>query len=59
LRYLEIRGDAQIDADDDYSFAAEVGRKYGVDMRQMDGPGQKRVVVTIAPTRINAVDLSA
>jgi PPOX class probable F420-dependent enzyme len=59
LRYLEIRGDAQIEPDDDYAFAAEVGRKYGTDMRQMDGPGQTRVVVTIRPTRINTVDLSA
>jgi hypothetical protein len=25
----------------------------------MDGPGQSRVVVTILPIRINAVDLSA
>jgi PPOX class probable F420-dependent enzyme len=58
LRYLEIRGDAQIEPDDDYSFAGELGRKYDVDMRQMDGPGEKRVVVTIRPTRINAVDLS-
>jgi PPOX class probable F420-dependent enzyme len=59
LRYLEIRGDAHVEQDDDYSFAAEVGGKYGTDMRQMDGPGQQRVVVTVAPTRINAVDLSA
>ena len=59
FRYLEIRGDAQIEPDDDYSFAAEVGAKYGADLRQMDGPGESRVVVTIQPTRINAVDLSA
>jgi PPOX class probable F420-dependent enzyme len=59
LRYVEIRGDAHIEPDDDYSFAARVGAKYSTDMRQMDGPGQERVVVTISPTRINAVDLSA
>lgn len=58
-RYLEIRGDAQIEPDDAYSFAAKVGVKYDADLRQMDGPGQSRVVVTIRPTRINAVDLSA
>ena len=56
-RYLEIRGDAQIEPDDDYSFAAKVGVKYGADLRQMDGPGQSRVEVTIRPTRINAVDM--
>jgi PPOX class probable F420-dependent enzyme len=58
-RYLEIRGDAQIEPDDTYSFAAKVGAKYGADLRQMDGPGQSRVVVSIRPTRINAVDMSA
>jgi PPOX class probable F420-dependent enzyme len=58
-RYLEIRGDAQIEPDDTYSFAAKVGAKYGADLHQMDGPGQSRVVVTILPIRINAVDLSA
>jgi PPOX class probable F420-dependent enzyme len=58
-RYLEIRGDAQIEPDDSYSFATKVGAKYGADLRQMDGPGESRVVVTIRPTRINAVDLSA
>ena len=35
------------------------GAKYDADLRQMDGPGQSQVVVTIRPTRINAVDLSA
>lgn len=58
-RYLEIRGDAQIEPDDAYSFATKVGAKYGADLREMDGPGQRRVVVTVRPTRINAVDLSA
>jgi PPOX class probable F420-dependent enzyme len=57
-RYLEIRGDALIEPDDDYSFATKVGAKYGADLHEMDQPGQSRVVVTIAPTRINAVDVS-
>ena len=59
FRYLEIRGDAQLEPDDDYSFAAKVGAKYGADLRQMDGPGESRVVVTIRPVKVNAVDLSA
>ena len=61
LRYLEVRGDADIAPDDDYSFADRLAAKYGegVELRQMDGPGQTRVVVTINPTRIVAVDLSA
>jgi len=57
-RYLELRGDAQLDDDADYSFAREIGAKYGADVRAYDPPGSSRVVVTIIPTRINAVDLS-
>ena len=61
LRYLELRGDAEVTSDDDYSFADRVSAKYGegVDLREMDGPGQTRVVVTVKPVRIVAVDLSA
>jgi PPOX class probable F420-dependent enzyme len=61
LRYLEVRGDADIAPDDDYSFADRLATKYGegIDLRQMDGPGQTRVVVTIKPTRIVAVDMGA
>src|SRR5579884_1192998 len=58
-RYLELRGDAQLDDDADYSFAREIGAKYGADVRAYDPPGSSRVVATIIPTRINAVDLSA
>jgi PPOX class probable F420-dependent enzyme len=59
VRYVEIRGDATLEADDDYAFADRVGAKYGADLRAMDGPGERRVVVTVNPVRINAVDLSA
>jgi PPOX class probable F420-dependent enzyme len=58
-RYLEIRGDAELTPDDDYAFADQVGAKYGADLRTMDRPGERRFVVTLRPTRINAVDLSA
>jgi PPOX class probable F420-dependent enzyme len=58
-RYLELRGEATIAPDADYVFADQVGAKYGgVDLRNMDQPGQSRVVVTIEPVRINAVDMS-
>ena len=58
-RYLELRGDATVVADPDYEFADQVGAKYGgVDLRSRDQPGESRVVVTINPTRVNAVDLS-
>lgn len=56
-RYLEIRGDAEIAPDDDYSFADRVGAKYNSNLREHDQPGQRRVVVTIQPVRINAVNM--
>jgi PPOX class probable F420-dependent enzyme len=58
-RYVEIRGDAELVSDDDYTFADRVGAKYGADLRRMDQPGERRVVVTIKPTRVRAVDMSA
>jgi len=58
-RYLEIRGDAKVAPDPDYAFADQIGAKYGgVDLRNMDQPGESRVVVTIEPVRVNAVDMS-
>ena len=56
-RYLELRGDAEISPDDDYSFADQVGAKYKADLRERDLPGQSRVKVTIRPMRVNAVDM--
>jgi PPOX class probable F420-dependent enzyme len=58
-RYLEIRGDAEVSADDDYSFADRVGAKYDANLRDRDQPGQSRVKVIIRPARINAVDMRA
>jgi PPOX class probable F420-dependent enzyme len=58
-RYLEVRGDATVDDDPDYVFADRVGAKYGADLRVHDQPGQTRIVVTLVPTRVNAVDTSA
>ena len=56
-RYLELRGDAEITADDDYAFADQVGAKYDSDLRLHDQPGQSRVKVTIKPVRVNAVNM--
>jgi PPOX class probable F420-dependent enzyme len=53
-RYIELRGDAEITPDDDYSFADKVGAKYGADLRTRDNPGDTRVVVTIHPARVIA-----
>ena len=56
-RYLELRGDAEITPDDDHSFADRVGAKYHANLRDRDRPGESRVVVTIRPVRVNAVDM--
>jgi PPOX class probable F420-dependent enzyme len=56
-RYLEVRGDAELTSDDDYSYADKVGAKYNADLRTRDQPGESRVVVTIKPVRVNAVDM--
>ncbi len=56
-RYLEIRGDAEIEPDDEYLFADRFGAKYGADLRAFDPPGATRVVVRIRAERINAVDM--
>jgi PPOX class probable F420-dependent enzyme len=58
-RYLEIRGDAEVSPDDDYSFADQVGAKYGSNLRDHDQPGQTRVRVTIRPVRVNAVTMGS
>ena len=55
-RYLELRGDVEI-VPDDGAFARKVGQKYGADLFQHDEPGDRRVMVTLHPLRINAVDM--
>ena len=57
-RYLVVRGNAQIEPDDDYAFAKKLGAKYSADVSAHDQPGDKRVVVTIEPTKIYPVDMS-
>jgi PPOX class probable F420-dependent enzyme len=57
-RYLTVRGRATVEPDDDYAFAAKLGAKYGgADVREHDGPGESRVVVTIVPSNVYAVDM--
>jgi PPOX class probable F420-dependent enzyme len=57
-RYLEVRGTAEIEPDDDYAFARKVGAKYGgADLSDHDGPGEGRVIVTIQPANVYAVDV--
>lgn len=59
FRYVDVRGTAALEPDDDYAFADRVGAKYGADLRDHDGPDDKRVVVTIEPTNVFAVDMGA
>ena len=59
FRYLDVRGRAGVEPDDDYAFAARVGAKYGADLRDHDGPDDKRVVLTIERTNVFAVDMNA
>jgi PPOX class probable F420-dependent enzyme len=55
FRYLEVRGTARIEPDDDYAFANKVGAKYSSDLREHDKPGEHRVVMTIEPANVYAV----
>lgn len=53
-RTLEVRARAEIEPDPDYAFADKLGAKYGdVDLREMDGPGVTRVVVSLEPVKVN------
>jgi PPOX class probable F420-dependent enzyme len=57
-RYLEVRGNARVEPDDDYAFANKLGAKYGgADLKEHDQPGESRVVVTIDPVNVYAVDM--
>ncbi len=57
-RYVDVRGRARIEPDDNYAFADRVGAKYGSDLREHDGPGEHRVVVTIEAESVFAADMS-
>lgn len=58
-RYLEVRGTARVEADDEYAFARKLGAKYHTDLRVHDQPGESRVAITIEPANVYAVDMSA
>jgi PPOX class probable F420-dependent enzyme len=57
-RYIEIRADADVQPDPGKAFAAKAGTKYGQDFSRHDGPGEERVIVTLRPVAVNAVDLT-
>jgi PPOX class probable F420-dependent enzyme len=57
-RYIEVRGAAALEPDDDYAFARKLGAKYGgADLSEHDGAGVSRVIVTIQPANVYAVDV--
>ncbi len=58
-RYVNVRGRARIEPDDDYALADRVGAKYGSDLREHDAPGERRVIVRIETTSVFAVNMSA
>ena len=53
-RYLEVRGTARVEPDDDLTFARRLGAKYDTEFWAHDGPGESRVVVTIEPVNLRA-----
>jgi PPOX class probable F420-dependent enzyme len=53
-RYLEVRGNAHIEPDDDLTFARKLGAKYDTEFWAHDGPEESRVVVTIEPVNLHA-----
>jgi PPOX class probable F420-dependent enzyme len=54
-RYLEVRANAKVTPDDDYTFANTLAAKYGgTDLRTRDKPGETRVVVTLEPVKVFA-----
>jgi PPOX class probable F420-dependent enzyme len=57
-RYLEVRGRARLEPDPGGAFAAKLHAKYGADPTAYDRPGDTRVVATIEPETVHAVDMS-
>jgi PPOX class probable F420-dependent enzyme len=57
-RYLEVRGNARIEPDEDYAFANKLGAKYNADLKVHDRPGEHWVAITIEPVNVYPVDMS-
>ena len=57
MKYLEVRGTATLVDDRDGGFAQKVGAKYGANLAAYDAPGDERVIVTIEPKNIRAVNM--
>ena len=51
-RTVTIRAHADVQPDPDYDLAGKVGAKYGVDLHNMDKPGQTRFAVRVEPLKV-------
>jgi PPOX class probable F420-dependent enzyme len=57
-RYVAVKGNARLESDPEYAFAGKVGAKYGgADLREHDAPADTRVVMTVEPVNVFAVDM--
>lgn len=57
MRFLDVRGTTTTQVDEDYAWAtAHVNPKYDADVSSFDAPGTTRLVVSIEPVNIYAVD---
>ena len=57
-RYVEIRGRARLDDDNDHAFIDSLARHYmGVDTYPFDRPGQERVTVTIVAEHVSTPEI--
>ena len=54
FRFIEIRGTATVEVDEDYAFRNKISEKYSADRAAFDQPGDVRHVATLVPERINA-----
>ena len=52
-RTLEIRADATVEPDPDFTFADRLGAKYATNLRDWSPPGESRFLVSFAPKKVN------
>jgi PPOX class probable F420-dependent enzyme len=58
MRYLDVRGDAKPSPDPGLAFAhGPLKEKYDTDVSTRDKPGEERILVTLEPTNVYAVDM--
>lgn len=57
-RYVEVRGRARLEIDEDRSFIDSIAARYmGVDEYPFDRPDDVRVTITVLPEQISAPDI--